>query len=582
VKGISRRARTCAVVAATGVAVLAGSTAANAQRPASLGAGLPVGQTGTQMFNYNRFITGTAAEQAAKVEQIFAMLQSKGIRIVEPYNLHGMTAAQMRTLADKYDLKVVGRHGGVAEGSWDGEIATAKTLGQEFIGSGGTASPGQGTYAQTLATAATLNRLGKRSVEAGVGKVYIHNHTAEFEAKYDVNGTIKTSWEILMDNTDSRWVAAEVDAGWASDAPVDVVDLLTRYPTRIEMMHVKDLTNIAPAGRSGNPVQLGTGEINYGPIFAAAKGKVKWFHYELDPPNSPTFDALQTARNSFDAVRGEAAPALYGAPPKFNAEPAAPTGAAAPVPVKVENLGDAPLAISAVTIQAPTGEPAASATDFTITSQTCTTGPLAPGTPPSGTNPGTKPGSCTVFVRFNPRRALTTSIARLQFTSNADDATDRVQLLATSGASISTPVAVGGEVPGIMSLTLNPPVSFGTFTPGTARDYTSSLLAEVTTTTPDATLSVTDPGAVAAGHLVNGTVALQQALKARATNTANPATAFASLSEAGAPLPLLTYSGPTTKDTVSLGFQQSIGATETLLRGSYSKTLTFTLSSTTP
>jgi hypothetical protein len=47
-------------------------------------------------------------------------------------------------------------------------------------------------------------------------------------------------------------------------------------------------------------------------------------------------------------------------------------------------------------------------------------------------------------------------------------------------------------------------------------------------------------------------------------------------------LSLLTYSGPTTKDTVSLGFQQSIGAAETLLRGSYSKTLTFTLSSTTP
>ena len=38
------------------------------------------------------------------------------------------------------------------------------------------------------------------------------------------------------------------------------------------MMHVKDLTNMAPAGRSGNPVALGTGEINYGPIFAAAKG----------------------------------------------------------------------------------------------------------------------------------------------------------------------------------------------------------------------------------------------------------------------------------------------------------------------
>ena len=141
-KGISRRARTCAVVAATGVAVLAGS--AVAQRPAcraSMGEGLPVGQTGMQMFNFSRYINGTPAEQKAKVEEIFAMLQSKGIRVVEPYSLHGMSAAEFRALADKYNLHVVGRHGSVDEASMAGEIATAKMLGQQFIGSGGTARP---------------------------------------------------------------------------------------------------------------------------------------------------------------------------------------------------------------------------------------------------------------------------------------------------------------------------------------------------------------------------------------------------------------------------------------------------------
>jgi sugar phosphate isomerase/epimerase len=578
-KGISRRARTCAVVAVTGVAVLGSAGLANAQRPASMGAGLPVGQTGMQMFNFSRYITGSAAEQKTKVEEIFAMLQSKGIRVVEPYSLHGMTATDFRALADKYNLHIVGRHGGVAENTFDSEIATAKTLGQQFIGSGGTAAPGQGSYAQTLATAATLNRLGKRSVTGGAGKVYIHNHTGEFDAKYDVNGTIKTAWEILMDNTDSRYVAAEVDAGWASDAPVDVVDLLTRYPTRIEMMHVKDLTNVAPPSRSGNPVQLGTGEINYGPIFAAAKGKyLKWFHYELDPP-SATFDAFAAARNSFDAVRGDAAPALYASSPTFGAEPAAPTGSAAPVPVKVENLGDAPLNITAVTVGNTAGEPtgaSGSAGDFTITSQTCTTGPLAAAT---GTTPAS---SCTVFVRFNPRRALTTSIATLQFTSNSDSATNRIPLVGTSGASVAAPIEVGGDVASQLTLDITSPSSFGAFVPGTARDYSATLVSEVTTTTPDAALTVVDSSPNAPGHLVNGNVALQQTLKIRAANAANPTPAFTAMPETGAVLPLLTYTGPTTKDRVTIGFQQSIGATETLLRGRYGKTLTFSLSSTTP
>ena len=139
------------------------------------------------------------------------------------------------------------------------------------------------------------------------------------------------------------------------------------------------------------------------------------------PAVGATFDSFAAARNRFDAVRGAAAPALYASSPAFNAEPAAPTGTAAPVPVKVENLGDAPLNITAVTIGNQAGEPTGaqgSATDFTITSQTCTTGPIAAAT---GSNPAS---SCTVFVRFNPRRALTTSIARLQFTSDSDAATN--------------------------------------------------------------------------------------------------------------------------------------------------------------
>jgi hypothetical protein len=49
------------------------------------------------------------------------------------------------------------------------------------------------------------------------------------------------------------------------------------------------------------------------------------------------------------------------------------------------------------------------------------------------------------------------------------------------------------------------------------------------------------------------------------------------------PTTLLTYSGPTAgADPVTLGFRQSIGATDALRAGSYSKVLTFTLSTTTP
>jgi hypothetical protein len=45
---------------------------------------------------------------------------------------------------------------------------------------------------------------------------------------------------------------------------------------------------------------------------------------------------------------------------------------------------------------------------------------------------------------------------------------------------------------------------------------------------------------------------------------------------------VLTYSGPASNDAVTLAFKQPIAAGEGLRTGAYSKTLTFTLSTTAP
>jgi hypothetical protein len=50
----------------------------------------------------------------------------------------------------------------------------------------------------------------------------------------------------------------------------------------------------------------------------------------------------------------------------------------------------------------------------------------------------------------------------------------------------------------------------------------------------------------------------------------------------GAPVPLLTYTGPVTHDPVNLAFTQHIDVADPLRTGTYAKTLTFTLSTTSP
>ena len=138
---------------------------------------------------------------------------------------------------------------------------------------------------------------------------------------------------------------------------------------------------------------------------------------------------------------------------------------------------------------------------------------------------------------------------------------------------------VSGTVPGTLALTVGPPASFGAFTPGVAREYLTSTTANVVSTAGEATLSVADPAATNAGHLVNGTFALPAALQARATNAANPGTTYADVGSSAEPAHVRR---PDLQRPGAAEFRQVIGSTDALRTGTYNKTLVFTLSTTSP
>ena len=141
---------------------------------------------------------------------------------------------------------------------------------------------------------------------------------------------------------------------------------------------------------------------------------------------------------------------------------------------------------------------------------------------------------------------------------------------------------VSGSVPATLSLKLDQAPTFTPFQPGVANDYAASMTASVVSSAGDANLSVGDPSATATGHLVNGTYSLPSALQAKATSPAGAGGAFANVGSTATPTSLLSYAGPVANDPVTLQFQQHIGASDALRTGTYSKTLVFTLSTTTP
>jgi uncharacterized repeat protein (TIGR01451 family) len=115
---------------------------------------------------------------------------------------------------------------------------------------------------------------------------------------------------------------------------------------------------------------------------------------------------------------------------------------------------------------------------------------------------------------------------------------------------------VSGTVPATLSLSLAGPASFGAFTPGVAHEYTAQTTATVTSTAADAALSASP------ATLRNGAFSLASPVVVEPART--------------------SWSGPVSNDRFAIGFRQAIGANEALRTGTYSATVTFTLSTTQP
>ncbi|GAB3467521.1 sugar phosphate isomerase/epimerase family protein [Actinophytocola sediminis] len=264
------------------------------------GRGVPLNQVSIQLYTFAEYVgSGADAATLARLNIVLAELAEIGYRQVEPYTFNGLTAEQFDDLLAGYGLRATTRHGDTTEANWDAELAAAKTLGQKFTGSGGSAAPGIGSYEDTLATAATLDRLGKRSVRNGTGRIFVHNHQYEFTTTHldPETGRQTSAWELLLRNSDPRYVSFQLDVGWAVDAGVDVPRLITRFGDRIDLLHIKDGVEV-----DGEFVQapLGEGEVDLLPILRAAKGKVRFYVFEQDPIFFGEVDTmLDEARTSF-------------------------------------------------------------------------------------------------------------------------------------------------------------------------------------------------------------------------------------------------------------------------------------------
>jgi sugar phosphate isomerase/epimerase len=211
------------------------------------------------------------------------MIKANGFTDIEFSNLFGKTATELRMLIDKRGIKCSSF--GVSYDDFVNKTAivaqNAKDLGADYVRVAGIPHKGTFTPADAQKAIDDFNRLGKILKEQyGLSFVY-HNHGFEFEPYK--NGTL---FDLLIEQTNPRYVSFELDILWAFFPGQDPAKLLYKYPGRFKLMHLKDLKKGIKGDLSGgtsgdNDVALGTGQMNLPAILKAAK-KVGIMHYYIE------------------------------------------------------------------------------------------------------------------------------------------------------------------------------------------------------------------------------------------------------------------------------------------------------------
>jgi len=145
-----------------------------------------------------------------------------------------------------------------------------------------------------------LNRCAENLKRQGIRTGY-HNHAIDFK---NFGGT--RGFDALLQNTDPNLVCFEMDCGHVIHAGHDPIAYLNKYPTRIELLHIKDLvpgyhvsTTLDTEDKDTN-AEIGFGSIDWKKLFetAARYGRVKHYFVEHEGKMAhPPLEALQISYN---------------------------------------------------------------------------------------------------------------------------------------------------------------------------------------------------------------------------------------------------------------------------------------------
>ena len=257
------------------------------------------GPVGIQLYSLR-------AQFTRSVPQSIGTVKGFGIQEVELAGNYNLKNPAFRQMLDQAGLKPIAGHFPMDRITGDTEAVAkeCQELGIRYVGAAWIKGKGEFDIEAAHKAAADFNKAGKALAAHGI-KVFYHCHGYEFKHQ---NSSGQKAMDILIRETDSRYVAFEMDILWVQYPGEDPAAWLAKYPGRWELMHLKDLKKGVPTGfhnggtDPNNDVALGTGQMDWPKILKAAqKSGVK--HYFIEDESASSVEQIPQSLKYLESVR---------------------------------------------------------------------------------------------------------------------------------------------------------------------------------------------------------------------------------------------------------------------------------------
>ena len=159
---------------------------------------------------------------------------------------YGFTPKEFKKVLDDLGLKMPSGHTVMGKNHWDAgkkdftdawkyTVEDAAYMGQQYVISPWIDEPIRKSYDSMMQLLDTFNKSGELCKKSGM-KFGYHNHWAEFTE--ELNGM--KLFDIMMETLDVNKVVMQLDIGNMYIGGAKALDIITKYPGKFELIHVKD------------------------------------------------------------------------------------------------------------------------------------------------------------------------------------------------------------------------------------------------------------------------------------------------------------------------------------------------------